>query len=399
VDIPKDVQEDICEYSGAPPQVAAGPAYPFDAKRVADLLINSKRPFIYAGGGILAGGAEKELRLVSERLSAPVGLSMMGLTALPYDYDLNLGMCGMHGKYSASVAQSECDMMLALGVRFSDRATGCAEDYKRGKNIIHIDIDAAELGKNIPFAAGIRCDVKRALTELLRVLPETRRGDWLARIAELKKSDGPPSRDGPPSSDGPPSRSGFTPRNIIEKVRRFCDDDTIVATDVGQHQMWVAQYYGFKEPRTFLTSGGLGAMGYGLGAAIGASIATNRRVVLFTGDGSFGMNCIELATAVSYRVPVTVIVLNNGALGLPRQWQSMFYKSRYSETTLDRATDFPALAKAFGAEGYSASRLSDLSDILKNLGGGPAVIDCRIGIDERVLPMIPPGGSVTDIIT
>ncbi|MDR2717936.1 MAG: biosynthetic-type acetolactate synthase large subunit [Treponema sp.] len=389
VDIPKSIQTDFCEYTGKPPAVESKKQYSFDIEQVAAAIKNCKRPFIYAGGGVLASGAEAELRALSEKLSAPVGFSMMGLSALPDDYPLNLGMTGMHGKYAATVAKSECDVLIALGVRFSDRATGNVNEYREGKLIIHVDIDLAEIGKNVASHMDICGDVKDVLTQLLPVLPQKRNDEWLSRIEELKRS-----------AQAAYISPGFSPQHIIETVRRFCGDDTVIATDVGQHQMWVVQHYTFQKPRTLLSSGGLGAMGYGLGAAIGACIAKNKqRTVLFTGDGSFGMNLNELATAVSQELPVVVVIFNNGVLGLPRQWQTVFFEGRYAHSTLNRKTDFVALAKAFGAEGFSAENLLQLEQALNNLPSGkPAVIDCRIDMDEKVLPMIPPGGSVKNII-
>ncbi|MDR0294485.1 MAG: biosynthetic-type acetolactate synthase large subunit [Oscillospiraceae bacterium] len=392
VDIPKDIQTDVCERCDAGSVVGGGDgtAHPrvSDVERIVSAIKNCKKPYIYAGGGVLASGAEAELRALSERLSAPVGFSMMGLSALPDDYALNLGMTGMHGKYAATVAKSECDVLIALGVRFSDRATGNVGEYREGKLIIHVDIDLAEIGKNVPSHMYVCGDVKEVLAKLLPALPAMRNGEWLSRVETLKKED------------CQPETACFTPRNIIKTVRRFCDDETVVATDVGQHQMWVMQHYGFMKPRTLLTSGGLGAMGYGLGAAIGGCMANGKRkTVLFTGDGSFGMNLTELATAVSQELPVVIIILNNGVLGLPRQWQTVFFEERYSQSTLDRKTDFPALANAFGAEGRSAETLAQLEAAMQNLPGDkPVVIDCRIDMDEKVLPMIPPGGSVKDII-
>jgi len=389
VDIPRNVQEETCEYDGGVPEKTGNRAASFDVSQAAEAIRGCERPYIYAGGGILASGAEAELRALSERLSAPTGFSMMGLTALPHDYGLNLGMCGMHGKYAASMAQSECDLMLALGVRFSDRATGNIEAYRQGRTIIHTDIDLAEIGKNVTPGIDICGDVKAVLNALLQALPPMKNDRWLARIEELKQAGREPVND------------GFTPKNSIETVSGFCDEDTVIATDVGQHQMWTMQYYPFGKPRTLLTSGGLGAMGFGLGAAIGGCMANgNRRTVLFTSDGSFGMNLNELATAVSQRLPLIVVILNNGVLGMVRQWQTMFYGKRYSQTTLNRRTDFAALAKSFGAEGFRAESLPQLGSILEHLpADGPAVIDCRIDMDEQVLPMIPPGGSVKNIVT
>jgi len=277
---------------------------------------------------------------------------------------------------------------VALGVFFSDRATGNASEYSRGTAVIHIDIDAAELGKNIRPDVGLCGDLKDILPLLLDKVQPKSNAQWQGRIKELKEKD-----DIPPGND-------FTPRNIIARVNGHYDDETVVATDVGQHQMWAAQYYRFEKPRKLIASGGLGAMGYGLGAAIGASIATGgKRTVLLTGDGSFGMNLAEMASAVTQKLPITIILLNNSALGMVRQWQSLFYDARYSNTTLKRRTDFPALAKAFGAVGYRASSLAELDEALgKAPCDLPCLIECKIGIDEKVLPMIPVGGTIEDII-
>ena len=392
VDIPKTVQNESCEYFGKMPERKNGnrngSGSSLDIEQAKEAIKGCKRPYIYAGGGVLASGAEAELFALSNRLSAPVGFSMMGLTALPSSYALNLGMCGMHGKYAASMAQAECDLMIALGVRFSDRATGDVDAFRQGRTIIHIDIDPAEIEKNVPSHINIRGDIRSVLTALLREIPTACNGEWLSRIDELIYAD------------KEEQNSDFSPKNIIETVGRSHDDGAIVATDVGQHQMWTMQHYPFGKPRTLLTSGGLGAMGYGLGAAIGGCIANNRqRTILITSDGSFGMNLVELSTAVTQDLPLTIVILNNGALGMARQWQSMFYKQRYSQTTLCRKTDFVALAKAFGAAGYLAESLPQLERILDDLPGRkPTVIDCRIDMNQKVLPMIPPGGTVKDII-
>jgi acetolactate synthase-1/2/3 large subunit len=283
--------------------------------------------------------------------------------------------------------------MIGLGVRFSDRATGNTNAFREGRIIIHVDIDLSEIGKNVTPHIEVCGDVKKVLPLLLKVLPDLYNEEWLSRIEELKKIEAEQIKEESGSS-------GFSPQSIIKTVRRYCEDDTVIATDVGQHQMWVIQNYCFQKPRTLLTSGGLGAMGFGLGAVIGASIAQNKkRTVLFTSDGSFGMNLIELATAVTEELPIIIIILNNGTLGMVRQWQAVFCENRYAQTTLNRKTDFVALAKAFGAEGYRAANLAQLGDILKNFSGNtPIVIDCPIDINEKVYPMIPPGGSVDNII-
>lgn len=390
VDIPKSVQKALWEYYGNTVCIERHHPKPEnDYNAALEAIKNCHRPYIYCGGGTLSAGAENEVIELSKRLSAPIGLSMMGMTAIPHSYDLNLGMSGMHGKYAASVAQSEADLIIAVGARFSDRATGNVNEYAKKCTIIHIDVDDAEIGKNVASRIGLCGDAKEILSILLEGAAPYKNEEWLAKIEEYRKVDEECPND------------GCTPKNIIETVNSYSDRDTIVATDVGQHQMWTMQYYKFEKPRTLLTSGGLGTMGYGLGAAIGGCIANGRkRTVLFTGDGSFGMNSNELATAVSQQLPLVILIFNNGVLGMVRQWQTMFYGQRYSQTTLNRQTDYPLLAKAYGADGYSVSKLNELEDILKNKlpTDKPCVIDCHIDMDENVFPMIPPGGSIKNIV-
>jgi acetolactate synthase-1/2/3 large subunit len=390
VDIPKNVQEAECELVGS--AGATAPERPQESQPdIAEAIAAikaAKRPFIYAGGGVIAAEAWEELQTLAELINAPVGFSLMGLTALPNSHPLALGMCGMHGKYAATVAKSECDLMLAVGVRFSDRATGNIAMYQENKTIIHIDIDIAEHGKNVTPNIEICGDAKAVLSALIPQLEPQKHDAWLARLAELKEK-----------CDTLGQKGAFTPQSVIETVGKFAKD-AVVATDVGQHQMWTMQYYPFRKPRTFLTSGGLGTMGYGMGAAIGGCVASgSKRTILFTGDGSFGMNLNELATAVSQGLPLVVVILNNGVLGMVRQWQKRFYGERYSQTTLGRKTDFVALAEAFGARGFTATNPAELDAILAKLDDSPTVIDCRICMDEEVLPMIPPGRSVDDMIT
>ncbi|NLV50206.1 MAG: biosynthetic-type acetolactate synthase large subunit [Clostridiales bacterium] len=388
IDIPKSAQRDKCEYHGGFGFSAAPVPEVPDLTKALEAVSRCRKPYIYCGGGVVAAGAGDEVLSLSKRLSAPIGLSMMGLTAIPNSYGLNLGMCGMHGKYAATVAQSEADLMIAVGVRFSDRATGNIAEYTKSCTVIHIDIDDAELGKNVPSMIDLCGDAKVILTRLNEALPPMRNEEWVARVTELKKRDEAPGDD------------SFTPANIIRAVRESAGGDTVVATDVGQHQMWVMQHYAFEKPGTLLTSGGLGTMGFGLGAAIGGCIARGReKTVLFTGDGCFGMNLNELATAVSQKTPVLIILINNGVLGMVRQWQTMFYSERYSSTTLRRKTDFVKLAEAFGAAGRAVYTMDELREVLN--GGlpedGPFLADCRIDMNEMVFPMIPPGGSVKEI--
>ena len=389
IDIPKDVQVNECEYGIAVlPKMPEKAELPYDEEGVIQLLNSAKKPFIYAGGGVIACGGEDYLRTLAEKLNAPVALSMMGRTAFPDSHPLSLGLVGMHGSYQAAKVQSECDLMLAVGVRFSDRATGNLSAYTKNCRIIHVDIDKAELGKNLSPDFSVQADVKKWMKAVLPKLKERKNPEWWREIESYKKVN-------------IPEKGSFHPRNILETLRRFTKDDTVVATDVGQHQMWTAQYYRFEKPGTFLTSGGLGTMGYGLGAAIGACLAKNKKeTVLITSHGSFSMNCNELCTAVKEGLPITIVLLNNQVLGMVRQWQTAFFGERYSATILDRGTDFVKLIEAYGGKGFSIHKLSELEKALEERKtiAGPVLLDCHIDKDEKVLPMIPPGKSVAEII-
>jgi acetolactate synthase-1/2/3 large subunit len=395
VDIPKDIQIAECEFRGGNPL----PFFPNeeinenDLSEVVEMINRSNRPFIYAGGGVISSGASGELNTLADMIDSPVGFSMMGLSAMSYRNPKKLGMTGMHGAYAASRMQSEADLIIGIGVRFSDRATGNINKFGENAKIVHIDIDRAEFGKNVVPDKKILGDIKEILNRLVDGIKMPKQhAEWNNR-AEVYLSQAKKMFE----------ENGFTPKRIIKAVRRFTSDDTVVATDVGQHQMWTAMHYDFGNPRTFVTSGGLGTMGFGLGAAIGASVAGgNARTVLFTGDGSFHMNFAELVTAVSYGLPIVVVVMNNGVLGMVRQWQREFYGERFSSTTLNRKTDYVKLADAFGGVGYCVSDMGELERVLTSVFGeeqaGPVVIDCQIDADEKVLPMIPPGGSFEDII-
>ena len=389
IDIPKDVQVNECEYGVAVlPKMPEKAELPYDEEGVIKLLNSAKKPFIYAGGGIIACGGEDYLRAFAEKLNAPVAVSMMGRTAFPDSHPLSLGLVGMHGSYQAAKVQSECDLMLAVGVRFSDRATGNLSAYTKNCKIIHVDIDKAELGKNLSPDFSVQADVKKWMKSVLPKLKERKNPEWWKEIESYKKVTSL-------------EKDAFRPKNILETVRRFTKDETVVATDVGQHQMWTAQYYRFEKPGTFLTSGGLGTMGYGMGAAIGACFAKKKEeTVLITSDGSFSMNCNELCTTVKEGLPITIVLLNNQVLGMVRQWQTAFFGEPYSATILDRGTDFVKLIEAYGGKGFSIHKLSELEKALeerKNIAG-PVLLDCHIDKDEKVLPMIPPGKSVAEII-
>ena len=316
VDIPKDVQTASCDFVPAPvaPAVEVRRFTEEELDRAAAMLAEAERPYIYCGGGVVSAGAEEELAALADRLDCPIGTSMMGLSAVPASSPRKLGMVGMHGIYASTMTKNESDVLVAVGVRFSDRATGKKSEYLKNTKIIHIDTDAAEIDKNITVDLGLVGNAKTVLSALLTRVGQQKHPEWWRRIDEIKSYE---------ASHRLP-QEGFSPYAIIDEVARYADDDTPIATDVGQHQMWVAQRYPFEKPRTFVTSGGLGTMGFGLGAAIGAAIGTGRRTVLFTGDGSFGMNLNELTTAVSQKVPVVILIMNNGVLGMVRQWQTMF---------------------------------------------------------------------------
>ncbi|MGN1095278.1 MAG: biosynthetic-type acetolactate synthase large subunit [Eubacteriales bacterium] len=394
IDIPKDIQINTAEYI---PQEIVGctpspKASDEDIAKAIEMMQKSERPYIYCGGGIISSSAEDEVALLAEKLDSPIGCSIMGITAVPDSNPRKLGMTGMHGDYAASTAKNEADLVIALGARFSDRATGNTEKFCRSSKIIHIDVDAAEIGKNVNVDLGIHADVKDTLSRIIAGLEDKKNPDWQKEIARLKEYS---------ASHHANQMGELTPYDVVETVNSYLPDDTPVATDVGQHQMWTAQKYHFEKPRTFLTSGGLGTMGFGLGAAIGASLACEKkRTVLFTGDGSFGMNLNEMATAVSQNLPIIIVIMDNGVLGMVRQWQAAFYNGHFSETTLERKTDFPALARAFGASGYYVTNLDELNTAMKAAmkTEGPVLIDCILDKDERVLPMIPPNGSVEDMI-
>ena len=317
----------------------------------------------------------------------------MGISAIPTDNERFLGMQGMHGHYASSIAENEADLIIACGARFSDRATGDKSKFAKNAKIIHIDVDNAELQKNIPAYLGINGDIKDALSRLFELVEEKKNPEWTERINQLKKEEQDMTVN--------PDSKALTPFNIIDIVTKYTDENTIVATDVGQHQMWAAQRCQFSKPRKFISSGGLGTMGFGMGAAIGANFATGQKVVLYTGDGSFGMNLNELATAVTNNTPMVIVIMNNGVLGMVRQWQTLFFDKHYSNTTLERKTDFVKLAEAFGAKGYRAFTTDELEKIFPEAlaENAPVVIDCAVDCNEFVLPMLPPGGSIDDMIT
>ena len=392
IDIPKDVQMAKCEFTKKPPAVADTPM-PAKAIRIeeaAEVINSAERPFIYFGGGVLSSGATEKMLELANIIDSPIGCSMMGLSTLPTDHPRFLGMHGMHGHYASTIGMHNADVVISLGVRFNDRATGNRFKFATNSRIVHIDVDGSELSKNITANVGLRGDIKMTLTALLPLLKQKQNPDWMNEIEKLREIE----------NGTLDSREGLTPRNAILEINKRISENTPVATDVGQHQMWAAQNLVFKNQRRFISSGGLGTMGFGLGAAIGAAFGTKERTVLITGDGSFGMSLNELTTAVSNNIPLVIIIMNNGVLGMVRQWQSLFYHKHYSNTVLNRKTDFTAVARAFGADGEQVDTLEDLKLALDKAFSfnGTYIIDCLIDKDEFVLPMLPPNGSTNDII-
>lgn len=315
---------------------------------------------------------------LAEKIDAPIGCSLMGLSGIPTDHPRFLGMQGMHGHYASSMAMHDADLIISLGVRFNDRVTGNREKFAKLAQIIHIDVDGSELSKTVNSACGLRGDVKLTLQKLIPLVNAEQKPDWEKAVKALKETE----------NDYLDIRPGLTPRNAIMTLNKHLGENTAVATDVGQHQMWAAQNVNFKKPRRFISSGGLGTMGFGLGAAIGAAVGTGERSVLVTGDGSFGMCLNELTTAVTYNVPVVILLMNNGVLGMVRQWQTLFFNKHYSNTILDRKTDFVALARAFGADGEAVDTVAALDKAFEHAFScdGPYVIDCRIDKDDSSCP-------------
>ncbi|HZK43917.1 MAG TPA: biosynthetic-type acetolactate synthase large subunit [Syntrophomonadaceae bacterium] len=362
-----------------------------------DLIKKAKCPLIYAGGGVVTSGAASELLEFAEKGKIPVTTTLMGIGAFPSTNPLSLGMLGMHGTKYANYAVSECDLLIALGVRFDDRVTSKIDEFARNAKIIHIDIDAAEIGKNVDINVPIVGQLKEVLQVInskLEVVEEKHNQEWLETIERWK--------DEYPLRYSPSVEGRIMPQHVVEKIYDLTNGDAIIATEVGQNQMWAAQYYKFKNPRTFLTSGGLGTMGYGFPAAIGAKIACpDKTVIDIAGDGSIQMNIQELAVAVEYKLPVIICILNNHYLGMVRQWQGLFYEGRYSHTDMSHQPDFVKLAEAYGAIGIRVKEYSEVEPAIKRalaVTDKPVIIDFWIEREADVFPMVPSGASLTNML-
>ncbi len=404
VDIPKDVSAGMAEFK-YPDKVSIRsyqPTYvghPGQIKKALHLIASSKRPVLYTGGGIISSGASAELVKLAERLSIPVTNTLLGLGGIPGNHHLFLGMLGMHGTYAANMAITESDLIIAMGARFDDRATGKTDEFAPHAKIIHVDIDPTSISKNIKVDVPIVGDTKNVIgkmLELIEVEKEAFRqypkvmGEWISTIEKWKK-------DYPLTYQ---KNGTLKPQYVIERIYEMTKGKAIITTEVGQHQMWAAQFYPFLKPRTMLTSGGLGTMGFGFPAAIGAQAAFPKSLVIdIAGDGSIQMNIQELATAVQYKLPVKVIILNNGFLGMPRQWQELFYEKRYTWTHL-LCPDFVKVAEAYGAVGLRLDNEKDVDTVLKEAfkNNKPTFVDVMVNPEECVYPMVPAGASLKEML-
>ena len=390
IDIPKDVTANKTEY--VPEKIA--PVQPSedicreDLDHALAMIRESRKPYIFVGGGAVLSGASKELYEFVKKVDAPVTDSLMGKGAFPGTDDLYTGMLGMHGTKTSNYGVSECDLLIVLGARFSDRVTGNAKKFASHAKILQFDVDAAEMNKNVLIDEGVIGDLKVVLSQINKELEQQDHAEWIAKIRDYKEKY--------PLTYHP---EGLTGPYVVEEIYRQTEGKAIIVTEVGQNQMWAAQFYKYTEPRTLLTSGGLGTMGYGLGASLGAKMGHPDKVVVnVAGDGCFRMNMNEIATAVRHNIPIIQVVVNNHVLGMVRQWQDLFYGQRYSATVLNDAVDFVKLAEAMGAAGFRATSREEFQEIFaKALQlGKPVVIDCQIDSDEKVWPMVAPGAAISE---
>lgn len=394
IDIPKDITAEKYNYITMEPKNRKKSLQHINInslERFAQLINESENPFIYAGGGILSSNAEKEVLALAEKINVPVATSLMGIGSIPNDHRLYTGMIGMHGTKASNLLATSCDLIIALGARFSDRVISHKNHIKNAK-IIQIDIDPTEINKNVKVDSYIVGDIKEVIKKLFPMINEKENIAWINKMNELKALN----------NKEVVKEGVLTPEYLFTLLNKMNNGNFIITTEVGQHQMWTAQNYKFYKPRTFISSCGLGTMGFGMGASIGAQMGNPKAVVFnIAGDGSFGMDCNEFATAVNFKLPVKVIVMNNNALGMVRQWQSLFYEGRYAETTLNRATDFVKLAEAFGGTGFRVEKPEELQEILEKAlaTDGPVIIDYKINSDDMVFPMVAPGAPINEIIS
>ena len=389
VDVPKDIMTQLYDYEPQPaqkPDKVKNLYDDSDIKSLAAKINAAKHPLIYAGGGVIMSGASQMMVELAEKADIPVVSTLMNLGAIPRDHRLSLGMVGMHGQKEANLSVYNSDLLIALGARFSDRVTGDTQRFAKGADIVHIDIDNSEIDKNVTSDEHLVGSMTDILDALLPLVKKAEHKDWLEMIDGFR-------------SKHEVDPEAFVPENIFAAIEEVLGDDLIVATDVGQHQMWTAQFWPYKEPRRNITSGGLGTMGFGLGAAIGAKIGNpDKRVIHITGDGSFRMNCNELATVSAQKLPIITILFKNNVLGMVRQWQKLFFDQRYSATTLPDVIDYVKLAEAYGLTGYRVDSIDALKDALRKAAASDHgnVITCDIDSNRDVFPIVPPGNAMHD---
>ncbi len=394
IDIPKDVTAFETEYEYAEPKTISRHGELIkedDLIKALELIKAAKNPVIYAGGGIIRSKASKEFLEFAETIQAPVGVSLMAKGSFPAAHKQYMGMIGMHGSKVANMSVSRSDLLIVIGARFSDRVVSKADRFARKAKILHIDIDPAEINKNIRTYHHVIGDVREVLIKMKGLMKDSyKHEEWMEQIAQWKVKY--PIRV---------TTENQRPRDILVKIHEILGEEAVIVTEVGQHQMWAAQFFKFSKPDTFITSGGLGTMGFGTGAAMGAQLGKpDKQIVSIAGDGSFQMNCNELGTLAKYNIPVVIVLMNNHTLGMVRQWQTLFYDKRYSETNLDHPIKWVQLADAFGVKGLSLSATDDIESVLREAfaANGPVLIDCEIPIDDKVLPMVAPGAPIEDVI-
>lgn len=392
VDIPADVQRELVTYEPCEVSVRHTQTVPSeeDLQAAADAINAAERPYVYFGGGVVAADAGDEVIELANRIGAPIGCSLMGISGIPTSTPRFLGMQGMHGHFASTKSLNVSDCVIALGARFNDRATGDRTKFGPSGSVVRIDIDSSELSKTVDDRVELLGDVKATLQALLPLIEPNTHEAWGRKVRELRAEE----------RGYDDYRDGLTPKNVMETINRLRPSSTDVVTDVGQHQMWAAQYLSFDRPRSFVTSGGLGTMGFGMGASIGASLATGHHVILITGDGSFAMNMAEMITAADNDIPLTIVLLNNGVLGMVRQMQSLFKHQRYSETTLDRKVSYVGVAENMGVSATKVASLEDFEDALsRSLAfAGPSLIEVPIDKDEFVTPVLQIGASMDELI-
>ncbi len=406
IDLPKDIQVTKHKFSYPDKVNLRGykPTYSGNSRQIekaAQLILEARKPVLYVGGGITLAAAEDELIKLAEQTRIPVTTTLMAMAAFPQSHPLALGMLGMHGTFYANMSVTECDLLIAVGSRFDDRVTGRIDSFAEKAKVIHVDIDPTSIGKNVETDLPIVGDLKDVLSKLhasLSQKPELvedlveATDEWRTMITEWKERHPMTYRS---------SKSTIKPQFVIEKISEMTDENAIITTEVGQHQMWAAQFFTFRQPKTFLTSGGLGTMGFGLPAALGAQVAyPDRQVIDISGDGSFQMNSQELATLVQYQLPVKIAILNNNYLGMVRQWQQMFFEKRYSQTVMELPIDFIKLAEAYGATGLQATKVDEVEATIKKALEipGPVLMNFKVSREENVLPMVPAGKAIHEMV-